>query len=38
VDYSTGTSSITGAPAVNQGHLYVGTGDSRLLAFGMPAG
>ena len=29
---------ISGAPAVNQGRLYVGTADDRLLAFGLPAG
>jgi outer membrane protein assembly factor BamB len=32
----TGDSPITGAPAVNQGRLYAGTGDSRLLAYGLP--
>jgi outer membrane protein assembly factor BamB len=32
---STG-SEITGAPAVNQGQLYVGTADGRLIAYGLP--
>lgn len=32
-----GDTSISGAPAVNQGRLYVGTGDGRLLAYGLPA-
>jgi outer membrane protein assembly factor BamB len=31
----TGDAAITGAPAVNQGRLYVGTGDGRLLAYGL---
>jgi outer membrane protein assembly factor BamB len=33
-----GDVAITGAPAVNQGRLYVGTSDSRLLAYGLPGG
>jgi outer membrane protein assembly factor BamB len=32
----TGDAAITGAPAVNQGRLYVGTADDRLLAYGLP--
>jgi hypothetical protein len=32
--YATG-SAVTGAPAVSNGRLYVGTGDGRLLAFGV---
>jgi outer membrane protein assembly factor BamB len=28
-------SAVTGAPAVSNGRLYVGTGDGRLLAFGV---
>jgi len=32
---STG-SSVTGAPAVSGGRLYVGTADGRLLAYGLP--
>jgi outer membrane protein assembly factor BamB len=34
----TGDASITGAPAVNQGRLYVGTSDSRVLAYALPYG
>jgi outer membrane protein assembly factor BamB len=34
---STGTAAITGDPAVNQGQLYVGTSDSRLIAYRLPA-
>jgi outer membrane protein assembly factor BamB len=37
-DVDTGDAPITGAPAVNQGRLYVGTGDGRLLAYGLPDG
>jgi outer membrane protein assembly factor BamB len=31
---STG-SAITGAPAISVGHLYVGTADGRVVAFGL---
>lgn len=33
----TGTAAITGAPAVSQGRLYVGTADGRVVAYGLPA-
>jgi outer membrane protein assembly factor BamB len=29
-------SATTGAPAVNQGRLYVGTADGRVVAYGLP--
>ena len=33
-----GVSQITGAPAVSDGQLYVGTADGRLVAFGLSDG